>query len=89
MYLLKMASNQQPAADDLVPVLIYVIIKVFFIKIQITLIILILMIFLGKSTLLTIDNKLRRVLHRRKVRRRGALLVDAILSSNTIHQDDD
>lgn len=28
MYLLKMASNQQPAADDLVPVLIYVIIKV-------------------------------------------------------------
>ncbi|KAG5683501.1 hypothetical protein PVAND_012776 [Polypedilum vanderplanki] len=27
MYLLKMASNQQPAADDLVPVLIYVIIK--------------------------------------------------------------
>lgn len=30
MYLLKMASNQQPAADDLVPVLIYVIIKVSF-----------------------------------------------------------
>ena len=28
MFLLKMASNQQPAADDLVPVLIYVIIKV-------------------------------------------------------------
>jgi hypothetical protein len=28
MYLLKMASNQQPAADDLVPVLIFVIIKV-------------------------------------------------------------
>lgn len=28
MYLLKMASNQQPAADDLVPVLIYVLIKV-------------------------------------------------------------
>ncbi|CAG9805149.1 unnamed protein product [Chironomus riparius] len=27
MYLLKMASNQEPAADDLVPVLIYVIIK--------------------------------------------------------------
>jgi Vacuolar sorting protein 9 (VPS9) domain len=30
MYLLRMASNQQPAADDLVPVLIYVIIKVRF-----------------------------------------------------------
>jgi hypothetical protein len=28
MHLLRMASNQQPAADDLVPVLIYVIIKV-------------------------------------------------------------
>lgn len=28
MYLLRMASNQLPAADDLVPVLIYVIIKV-------------------------------------------------------------
>lgn len=31
MYLLKMASNQQPSADDLVPVLIYVIIKVSFV----------------------------------------------------------
>lgn len=30
MYLLKMASNQQPAADDLVPVLIFVLIKVSF-----------------------------------------------------------
>lgn len=35
MYLLKMASNQQPAADDLVPVLIYVIIKVCAVEFQI------------------------------------------------------
>jgi hypothetical protein len=33
MYLLKMASNQQPAADDLVPVLIYVIIKVMIVNV--------------------------------------------------------
>ena len=49
-----MASNQQPAADDLVPVLIYVIIKV---SCELIVIKLLIKLFkLGKSTLLTKHN---------------------------------
>lgn len=88
MNLLSMASERVPAADDLTPVLIYVIIKVRMESFQLN--------WLnfwnfdsisGKSTISSVDHSVCRVFHRQEIGGRRIVLVDAVLISNSVYQN--
>lgn len=88
MNLLQMASSRTPAADDLVPVLIFVVIKVscFFV---LAMIFSISMIFrsAGQSAVSDVDHPIRERIHWQRTGGRGSLLVGAIQCGRHVHQN--
>lgn len=88
MNLLSMTSRRTPAADDLTPVLIFVLIKVTITqsklaKHQKTIAYLL----VGKSPVSTVDDPIRELLPGRENGGTGSLLLDAVLCRRAVHQD--